>query len=65
MYRFIARQVMAPVMDSLRDSRTMKCLKELEASQWWPRQRLLELQAQRLGQLVTYAYDNVPYYRPI
>ena len=43
----------------------MKCLKELESSQWWPRDKILELQNQRLQQLVKHAYDNVPYYKRI
>jgi len=43
----------------------MKCLRELEKSQWWPRDRILELQNQRLRQLVKYAYDSSPYYRGV
>ena len=43
----------------------MKYLRELERSQWWPRDRILELQNQRLRLLVKYAYENVPYYRRI
>ena len=43
----------------------MKCLRELEESQWWPREEILELQDQRLRKLVKYVYDNVPYYRRI
>ena len=41
----------------------MKCLAELEESQWWPRERIEELQAERLQRLIGYAYDHVPYYR--
>jgi len=63
MYRALARHMLAPVLDFSRGTRTMKCLKELEKSQWWPRDRILELQNQRLRQLVKHAYDNVPYYR--
>jgi len=65
MYRFIARHIFAPVLDYSRGTRTMKCLEELEKSQWWPRDRILELQNQRLRQLVEYAYNNVPYYRGV
>ena len=64
-YRFLARQIMAPILDLLRGTKTMKCLRELEQSQWWPREKILELQNQRLKQLVRYAYDNVPYYHRI
>ncbi len=43
----------------------MKYLKELEKTQWWPRDKILELQNQRLRQLIRHAYNNVPYYRRI
>ncbi len=43
----------------------MKCLEELEASQWWPRDRIRELQNERLRKLIRHAYDNVPYYRRV
>ena len=43
----------------------MKCLRELEESQWWTREKILELQDRRLRELVKYAYDNVPYYRRV
>ena len=62
-YSFIARQILAPVLDFSRGTRTMKCLKELEQSQWWPRDKIVELQNQRLRQLVRHAYSKVPYYR--
>lgn len=63
MYNLIARHILAPVLDFSRGTRTLKCLKELEESQWWSRDKILELQNQRLRQLVRHAYDNVPYYR--
>jgi len=62
-YNFIARHILAPVLDFSRGTRTMKCLKELEQSQWWPRDKIVELQNQRLRQLVRHAYGKVPYYR--
>ena len=65
MYSKIARHMLAPVLDFCRGTRTMKCLRELERSQWWSRDELLELQHQRLRRLVKQAYDNVPYYRRI
>lgn len=65
MYSLIAKNMLAPVLDSLRGTRTMRCLRELEQSQWWPRDKILELQNQRLRELVKHAYDKVPYYRRI
>lgn len=43
----------------------MKLLGELERTQWWPRQQIMALQDERLGKLLRYAYDNVPYYRRV
>jgi phenylacetate-CoA ligase len=63
MYRWIAGHLLAPVLDFLRGSRTLKCRKVLEQSQWWPRDRIIGLQNKRLRKLVKYAYKNVPYYR--
>jgi len=40
-------------------------LKDLKESQWWPQDKILELQNQRLQQLLNHAYTNVPYYRQI
>ncbi|MFC2067874.1 phenylacetate--CoA ligase family protein [Chloroflexota bacterium] len=65
MYEFIAIHMMAPMMDFLRNTRTMKCLNELEKSQWWSQDSILDLQNQRLTRLVQHAYSNVPYYRRI
>jgi phenylacetate-CoA ligase len=62
-YSLIAKTMLAPGLDFLRGTRTMRCLRELEQSQWWPRDKILELQNQRLRELVKHAYDNVPYYR--
>ena len=65
MYSWLARHILAPVLDFSRGTRTMRCLKELEKSQWWSRDKILELQNQRLRQLVRHAYDSVPYYRSL
>jgi len=40
----------------------MKCLQELEGSQRWPLDKILEIQNQRLRRLISHAYENVPYY---
>ncbi len=63
MYSYMASRVLAPVLDFFRGNRTMKCLRSLEQSQWWPKSDLVELQNRRLRQLVRHAYGNVPYYR--
>ncbi len=43
----------------------MTCLNELERSQWWTQDRIIELQNERLQELMKHAYDNVSYYRRI
>jgi phenylacetate-CoA ligase len=35
----------------------------LEQSQWWCEERLKEYQDEKLKKLISYAYENVPYYR--
>ncbi|MBE9505966.1 MAG: phenylacetate--CoA ligase family protein, partial [Chloroflexi bacterium] len=63
LYNTLTRHVLAPSLDVLRGTHTMRHLAELEESQWWPRERIEELQAERLQRLIRYAYDHVPYYR--
>ncbi len=65
MYSFVARHVLAPALDLMRGTGTMRCLSELEKTQWWPYDKVRELQNQRLRQMLEYAFDNVPYYRRI
>jgi len=43
----------------------MRCLDALEQSQWWPKDKLLELQNERLRSLLSHAYDTVPYYHKL
>ena len=64
-YSSLARHVMAPAMDMLRGTHTMRCLRELEESQWWPLDRIEELQRDRLQKLTAYSYERVPYYRRV
>lgn len=58
MYEFLVKRVLTPVVDSHRGAHTMKRLEELESTQWWPREKILGLQDERLRRLVKYAYDN-------
>lgn len=52
-------------MDLIRGTHTMRCLAELEESQWWARERIEQLQAERLQRLIEHAYARVPYYRRV
>lgn len=63
LYNAMSRHLLARALDLARGTHTMRSLAALEESQWWPRERIEELQAKRLQQLIRYAYDRVPYYR--
>ena len=62
-YARLAHHVMVPALDSFRGTRTAKRMAELEKSQWWPSERHRESQVVALRSLVTYAFEQVPYYR--
>jgi phenylacetate-CoA ligase len=64
-YPYLARHIFGPALDFSRGTRTMHYLKELEASQWWSRSKILELQNECLGKLMEQTYRDVPYYRRI
>ena len=65
MYESVVRHIFGPALDFFRGAKAMKLLEELERTQWWPRQEIMALQDERLGRLLRYAYDNVPYYRRV
>jgi len=65
MYKSFVKYVLAPVLDSYRGGQALKRLAELESTQWWPRDRILALQDERLRNLIGHAYNNVPFYRRI
>jgi len=54
MYEFFIKHVFTPALDFHRDGKTMKRLEELESTQWWPREKLLALQDERLRKLISY-----------
>lgn len=45
------------------DPEFKRCYEWLLQTQWWSRPQLQELQLKRLRDLLTHAYENVPYYR--
>lgn len=44
------------------DKMLFQAVSKLDASQWWPEQRLVDLQQQRLARLLSFAKDNTDYY---
>ncbi len=65
MYNSFLSKFMVPIFDYSMGTQVKKCLREFEESQWWPRDKILELQNQRLMSLVKYAFENTSYYRRI
>jgi phenylacetate-CoA ligase len=55
----------ARIQERLLGRRTFAILKELEESQWWPRERLGALQLERLHALAASAYEHTPYWRAL
>jgi phenylacetate-CoA ligase len=64
-YNVLARRVMAPTLDLIRGCHCISCLAELEASQWWPLERIEALQTKRLARTIEHAYAHVAYYRQV
>jgi phenylacetate-CoA ligase len=59
---WVARQLYFAAQ-ALRREPVARVLVELERSQRWPRERLLELQRRRVAALLEHAFRHVPYYR--
>ncbi|MBN1152840.1 MAG: phenylacetate--CoA ligase family protein, partial [Dehalococcoidia bacterium] len=65
LYRWTTRHMFAPAYDLIRGTHTMRHLSQLEETQWWPRERIRELQSSRLRRLMHHVYERVPYYREV
>ncbi len=59
----LIKNILFPVHELLKGHKTISCLSELEQSQWYSQEQLHKLQSDKLKELLTYAYMNVPYYR--
>jgi len=62
-YNWVSLRLLAPVVDTARHTSTVAAYDELQQSQWWPVERLQELQSRRLNSLVRHCYEYVPFYR--
>jgi phenylacetate-CoA ligase len=58
----LSRHVFHPLWDIKDRSARLRLLRELQRSQWWPRERLEALQQERLRAIVRYAGEHSPYY---
>ena len=62
--RFVS-SALFPVQEKLKGHTSVAVRKQLEATQWWPAERLQALQLERLRNLLTEAGARVPYYREL
>ena len=63
MWDYSFRRMLRQVAHTIKGYPFYTCLKELEASQYWPRAQLEAIQDEKVRKLVKHAYENVPYYR--
>jgi phenylacetate-CoA ligase len=62
-YTWLCARVVFPLHEQLKGHDSVRRRRELEDSQWWPRDRLDALRRARLAQLLRDARQHVPYYR--
>jgi phenylacetate-CoA ligase len=65
MYTKLVSSLIFPLHERLKHHSTVAVRKGMEDSQWWPSDRLRELQTRRLVSLLTQAEAHVPYYRQL
>ena len=61
---FVARALF-PLHERLKHHTTVAVRRQLEQSQWWPRERIEQLQVARLRELLVQAASHVPYWREL
>lgn len=64
-YTRLVSGLLFPLQERLKKHDTLRVRRDMEASQWWPRERILALQVQRLQALLKHAGTHVPYYREL
>ncbi len=64
MLPIVARTIFR-IQERLLGRGTFAIVRQLEESQWWPRERLDALRASRLAELVSSAYEHTPYWREV
>ncbi|HPS94061.1 MAG TPA: hypothetical protein PK600_06330 [Deltaproteobacteria bacterium] len=58
------RHISFPLISRMKgQGNVFRLVRELEESQYWPLERLRELQARRLKKLLVHAYENTEFYR--
>lgn len=64
-WRALVTGVVFPLQERLKGHDSVQRLRDLERSQWWERDAIERLQAQRLRKLLEHAAVHVPYYREL
>ncbi|ATE60932.1 phenylacetate--CoA ligase family protein [Thauera sinica] len=65
LYTRLVSGLIFPLHERLKHHDTVAVRRRLEDSQWWSRDRLAQLQARRLRELLQHARAHVPYYRDL
>lgn len=65
LYTRLIADAVFPLHERLKRHNTVAVRRQLEATQWWTRERLAELQLQRLRSLLEHAAEHVPYYKAL
>jgi phenylacetate-CoA ligase len=65
LYTSLISGVLFPLHERLKRHHTTALRRQMEQSQWWPAERLQELQLARLRELLAHAGAEVPYYRKL
>ena len=63
MYNVILSRAIFPVLDTLNRTQISKTLQFLERSQWWPAERLFELQETKLLKMLSWTRQNSTFYK--
>ena len=65
MYTRVCSSLLFPLHERLKRHHSVGLRRELESSQWWPAERLHELQVRRLREFLVRTGRDVPYYRQL
>lgn len=65
LYTSLVSRLLFPLHERLKHHTSVTVRKQLEDSQWWPSERLADLQLARLRKLLLRARDHVPYYQQL
>ena len=65
LYTHLVSNVLFPLQERLKHHDTVNVRRQMEASQWWPAERIAALQVDRLKTFLTDIGTHVPYYREL